>query len=137
LVVGQFGFNKTMELMFRDYWSLQLCKFMKEFVGSCDVCACVKNFCHHPHGFFKPLSVLVSPWSLIFMDFILDFRQSNSFDSIFVVVDCLMKMTHFIPCNKSITSEKITKLLFDHVFRYHGLHEDIIFGCGPQFTSKF
>jgi hypothetical protein len=33
LVVGHFGFNETMELMFRDYWWLQLWKFMKEFVG--------------------------------------------------------------------------------------------------------
>jgi hypothetical protein len=40
---------------------------------------------------------------LIFMDFILDFLRSNSFDSILVVEDHLMKMAHFIPCNKSIT----------------------------------
>ncbi len=103
LVVGCFGFNKTMELVSCDYWWPQLWKFVKEFVGSCDVCVRVKNLCHHLHGFFQPLSILISPWSLIFMDFILDFLRSNSFDSILVVEDHLMKMAHFIPCNKSIT----------------------------------
>jgi hypothetical protein len=48
-----------------------------------------------------------------------------------------MKMTHFIPCNKSIIGEKTAKLFIDHVFRYHGLPEDIVFGHGPQFASKF
>ncbi len=43
LVVGHFGFNKTMELVFHDYWWPQLWKFVKEFMRSCDVCAHAKN----------------------------------------------------------------------------------------------
>jgi len=64
------------------------------------------------------------------MDFIMDFPQFNSFDSILAVVDYLMKMVHFIPCNKSITGEKTTKLFLDHVFHYHGLLENIVSNCG-------
>jgi hypothetical protein len=110
---------------------------MKEFMGSCDVCVCAKHLRHCLHGFFQPLLILTSPWSLISMDFIMDFSQSNSFDSILVVVDRLVKMVHFIPCNKSIPSKNITKLFFDNVFHYHGFFKDIIFDSGPQFTSKF
>jgi hypothetical protein len=44
----------------------------------------------------------------------------NSFDCILVVLDCFMKMAHFIPYNKSITDKKIVKLFLDHVFCYHG-----------------
>jgi hypothetical protein len=62
LVVGYFGFNKTMELMFRDYWWPQLWKFMKEFVGSCDLCVHAKSPCHLLHGLLQPLSVPTSPW---------------------------------------------------------------------------
>jgi len=51
------------------------------------------------------------------MDFIADVSQSNSFDSILVVVvDHLMKIVHFIPCNKSIIGKNTTKLFFDHFF---------------------
>jgi hypothetical protein len=112
-------------------------KFVKEFVGFCDVCACAKNPYHRLHGFFQPLPVLVSPWSSIPMDFIVDLPQSNSFDSILVVVDCVTRMAHFIPCNKSLTGEKTIKLFLDHVFRYHGFSKDIIFNRAPQFASKF
>jgi hypothetical protein len=111
--------------------------FVKEFVSSCDVCARAKNPCHCIHGLLQPLPIPASPWFLISMDFIVDFPQSNSFDSILVVVDHLTKMAHFIPCNKSITSEKIVKLVIDRVFCYHGLLEDIVFYRGPQFAAKF
>jgi hypothetical protein len=53
----------------------------------------------------------------ITMDFITNFPPFNSFDSILVVVDHLMKMVHFVPCNKIIIGEKIAKLFFDHVFQ--------------------
>jgi hypothetical protein len=116
-----------MELMSHDYWWPQFWKFVKEFMGSCDVCAFVKNPRHHPHGLLQPLSIPAFPWLLISMDFIFDLQQSNSFDSILMVVDRLMKMTRFTPCNKSIIGKKTTKLFLNHVFRYHGFFENIVF----------
>jgi hypothetical protein len=62
---------------------------------------------------------------------------SNSFDSIPEVEDYLTMMVHFIPCNKSIIGERITKLFFDHVFRYDGFSKYIISYRGPQLASKF
>ena len=46
LAVGHFGFNITMELISRDYWCLQMWKFVKKFIGSCYVCARAKISCH-------------------------------------------------------------------------------------------
>jgi len=102
----------------------------------CDVYARIKNLCHHPHDFLQPLPILTSSWSSISMDFITNLPPFNSYDSILVVVDYLTKMVHFIPCTKTITNEGTTKLFLDHVFRYHGLLEDITFDHGPQFASK-
>jgi hypothetical protein len=70
------------------------------------------------------------------MDFITNLPPSSSYDSILVEVDRLMKIIHFILCTKTITSERTTKLILDHVFWYHGLFEGIIFDRGPQFASK-
>ena len=39
---GHFGFNKTMELISRDYWWPQMWKFVIEFIESCDECARAK-----------------------------------------------------------------------------------------------
>jgi hypothetical protein len=112
-------------------------KFVKEFVGPCDVFACARNPRHCFHKLLQPLLVPTSPWSSICMDFIMDFPWSNSFVSILVVVNRFTKMVHFIPCNKSIIVKKTTKLFLDHVFCYHGLLENNIFYRGPQFAYKF
>jgi transposase InsO family protein len=46
-------------------------------------------------------------------------------------------MAHYMPCNKTITSEETTRLFMDNIYKYHGLPDDIISDCGSQFTSKF
>jgi hypothetical protein len=71
------------------------------------------------------------------MDFIVDLLESKSFDSIFVVVDSLTKMAHFVPCKKTITGEETARLFVENVYKYHELPDDIIYDRGTQFTSKF
>ena len=71
------------------------------------------------------------------MDFITDLQSSKAFDSIFVVVDRLTKMAHFMPCNEAVTGEEIARLFMDNIYKYHGLLNDIISDRGSQFTSKF
>jgi transposase InsO family protein len=71
------------------------------------------------------------------MDFIVDLPKSKSFDSVFVVVDRLTKMAHFVPCNKTIIGKEPTRLFLENVYKYHGLPDDIISDRGMQFTSKF
>ena len=71
------------------------------------------------------------------MDFITDLPPSSSFDTIFVVVDRLTKMAHFVPCKKTITGEETAKLFLDNIYRYHGLPDDIVSDRGPQFISRF
>jgi transposase InsO family protein len=46
-------------------------------------------------------------------------------------------MVHFVPCTKTITREEIVRLFVDNIYRYLGLHDDIISDRGPQFMSKF
>jgi hypothetical protein len=71
------------------------------------------------------------------MDFIIDLPSSRNFDTIYIIVDRLIKMAHFVPCKKTITWEEIARLFVDNVYRYRGLPDDIISDRGPQFISKF
>jgi hypothetical protein len=71
------------------------------------------------------------------MDFIIDLPPFSSYDSILVVVDCLMKMTHFIPCTRTIISKIIIKLFLDRVFWYHHLPKNIIFDREAHMHSSF
>jgi hypothetical protein len=70
------------------------------------------------------------------MDFITDLLLANGNDSIFVVVDRLTKMGHFIPCTKTITGEETTKLFLDNIYCIHRFPNDIVSNRGTQFTSN-
>ena len=110
--------------------NVEMWKFVKEFIGSYDVYAKAKIPCHQPYGLLHPLSVPKEPWLSLSMDFIMDFPNSERMDSIFVVVDCLTKMTHFIPCNKTVTGEETAKLFLDNIYRIYGLLDEIVSNRG-------
>jgi transposase InsO family protein len=56
---------------------------------------------------------------------------------ILVVIDRLTKMAHFISTVSTITSQQTAELILEHVFRYHGLPENIVSDRDPKFTAKF
>jgi hypothetical protein len=72
------------------------------------------------------------------MDFIVELPQSKEgHNAILVCVDRLTKMAHFCPTTTEVTAEGTAKLFLQHVFRNHGLPEDIVTDRGTQFTSRF
>ncbi len=109
--MGHFGFNKIQELIFHDFWWLQLLKSIKEFVETYDICSCSKFFQHWPyHLLLQPFLVPMQPWSSLLMDFIIDIPISHSLNLVFVVVGCLTKMAHFIPCEKPSQVKKLLNI---------------------------
>ena len=71
------------------------------------------------------------------MDFIVQLPLSNGYDAIYVCVDRFTKMAHFCPTNSTITAEGTAALYLEHVFKNHGLPDDIVSDRGTQFVSKF
>jgi hypothetical protein len=55
------------------------------------------------------------------MDFVTGLPNSKGHDPIWVVVDRLTKMRHFVPCSTTIDVEGLANLFMTHIFRLHGL----------------
>jgi len=129
--------KKTISLTFRDFWWPSLSSDIKKYVRSCDVCCRSKTSRHKPYGFLNPLEISERPWSSISMDFITNLPDSDGFTCILVIVDRLTKMFHLIPFHGLPSAIDTASAFIDHIFRLHGLPEEIISDRGSQFTSKF
>jgi transposase InsO family protein len=72
------------------------------------------------------------------MDFIMGLpRTKSGYDSIWVVVDCLTKVAHFIPVKTTYTSAKLSDIYMKRIVCLHGVPKSIVSDRGTQFTSHF
>ena len=101
-------------------------KSFKKFVTICDICSRSKIPRHRLYGLLRPLEIPKKPWTSISMYFIVDLPPSKGFNSIFVVLDRLTKMAHFVTCNTIVTDKETAQLFIDNMYKYHGLLDDII-----------
>jgi hypothetical protein len=92
-------------------------KTVKDYVTTCDIYSHSKVPRHCPYELLRPLPIPRKPWSLISTDFITNLPSSKAFDSIFVVVDRLTKMAHFMPFNKTGLGEETMRLFMDNIYK--------------------
>jgi transposase InsO family protein len=72
------------------------------------------------------------------MDFIVGLpRTQAGYDSIWVIVDRLTKVAHFIPVKTTYLGAKLTELYMSQIVCLHGVPKKIMSDRGSQFTSKF
>ena len=109
---------------------LQMWKLVKKFTQLYDTCARGKVPQHQPYGLLHLFLVPKGPWLSLSMDFITDSLLVNKKDSIFVVVNRLTKMTHFVSCKKIVTREEIAKIFLRNTYHIQGLPNDIVLDKG-------
>jgi len=110
--------------------------FVKKYVTGCDVCQWMKNRPQQPFGPFVPNKVPNGPWEIISTDLITQLPESNSYNTICVIVDRLTKRAHFIPINNQFSSKDMVQLLYDKVYPLHGLPLQIILDRGVQYSAE-
>ena len=64
-------------------------------------------------------------------------RSKDGYDSIWVIVNRLTKLTHFLPVKTTYSVAKLAKLYVKHIVCLHGAHISIISDRGSVFTSRF
>jgi transposase InsO family protein len=78
-------------------------------------------------------------WKLeeIEMDFIVGLpRTQVGYKSIWVIVDRLTKVAHFIPVKTTYSGAKLAELYMSQIVCLHGVPKKIVLDRGSQFTSK-
>ena len=134
---GHPGTTKTFHLLRRYYFWPNQWDTVKRYVGNCRTCAVTKASRDKYHGLLKPLPIPNQRWKEVSMDFVTDLPSCEGFDSIMAVIDRLTKQRHYIPTNKTITSEGVADLYYGNVWRHRGLPSAATSDRGTQFVSDF
>ena len=71
------------------------------------------------------------------MDYIVELLKSEGYDAIYICIDRLTNMAHFIPTTMKVTAEQTAQPFYRYVFKDHGLPRDVVSDCGLQFVSQF
>uniref|UniRef100_A0A8P4GJA5 Gypsy retrotransposon integrase-like protein 1 n=1 Tax=Dicentrarchus labrax TaxID=13489 RepID=A0A8P4GJA5_DICLA len=130
------GYQRTLDFLRRKFWWPSMARDTRAFVAACSVCARGKSSHQPPAGLLHPLPVPRRPWSHIAVDFVSGLPTSEGNDTILTIVDRFSKSVHFVPLPKLPSSLETAKLLVTHVFRLHGIPQDIVSDRGPQFASQ-
>jgi hypothetical protein len=72
------------------------------------------------------------------MDFIMSLlRTQSGYNSIWVIVDRLTKVAHFIPVKATYSRLQLVEVYMSRIICLHGVLKKTMSDRGTQFTSKF
>jgi len=92
------------------------------YVAQCDTCRKVKAIHLKSAGELQPLPIPAWKWDDISMDFIVGLPKiAKGFDSIWVIMDCLSKTTHFLPVKILYLASTYAKIYFDRILSLLGV----------------
>ncbi|GJY08636.1 reverse transcriptase domain-containing protein [Tanacetum coccineum] len=108
------------------------------YVSKCLTCAKVKAEHQKPSGLLQQPEIPEWKWEKITMYFVLGLpRTPSGYDSIWVIVDRLIKSAHFLPMNKTDSMEKLTQLYLKEIICRHGVPVSIISDRDSRFALGF
>ncbi len=131
------GVARTLALIKQRFWWPSVARDAREFVLACPVCAVGKGSNRPPVGLLRLLSIPSRPWSHIAMDFFTGLPPSSGNTVVLTMVDRFSKVVHFIPLLKLPSARETAVIVFDHIFRIHGLPVDIVSDGVPNSRLDF
>ncbi len=117
------------------YWS-KVKELMNKYVKSCYICKRFKTIRDKYSDLLNFLLISNWLWTNIIMNFVIELFESRDFNVILIMINKFIKMHHYVFCKaekNDTCAEKITKLLFNHVWKLHKLSNIIIFDRDSPF----
>ncbi|KAJ8489233.1 hypothetical protein ONZ45_g13670 [Pleurotus djamor] len=139
--LAHLGHKKTLDYLRDHVWWKEMAQDTQKYCESCMRCKRSKPNNQRPYGLLNPMPVPTRPWEAIGMDFVGPLPESRdrnaSYDSITVIIDLLSAMVHLVPSRTNYSAIHVAELLFDRVYRLHGLPMVIVSDRDVWFTSRF
>ena len=156
-LVDHFGIERILELIQRKYYWLNqerddleknvehdsnMRTQIKKYCETCAICKKNKASRHKSYEKFSSLLISEFKWADITMNFVTDLSKSKTwnettYDSILVVVNRLIKMTHYIPITKTMIAKNFVEILIREIIRLHDLSSSITTNRNSIFISKY
>ena len=136
LVAGDFGQEKTIEIVPRDYYWKGLGDWIRDYVRSSDECQHSKFPWHAKYRLLEPLGIPYATWTSLSTDFIIQLPESQGKTQIMVVVAWFTKMAHFMGLHDNATRGDVADTFFREVWKLHGLPTEIISDMDAKFSCE-
>jgi hypothetical protein len=132
------GSTKMYQDLKQYYWWTKMKIEITRYVAKCDTCRRVKAIYMKTTGPLQSLPIPTWKWEDISMDFIVGLpRTTKGFDFIWVIIDRLTKIAHFLPVKTDHLVAVYAQLYIARILSLHGVLKTIVSDRGPQFVSKF
>ena len=132
------GGTKMYQDLHRQYYWSGMKRHVGGFVRRCLTCHQVKAEHQKPAGLLQPFEVDEWKWEHVTMDFVTHFPQTpQGNDAVWVIVDRLMKLAHFLAVLMTFTLERFCQLYIREIVRLHGVPVSIVSDRDPRFTEHF
>ncbi|KAF5464488.1 hypothetical protein F2P56_014561 [Juglans regia] len=120
------------------FWWNDMKREIAKFVERYLICQQVKAKHQRLAGLLQSLQIPEWKREYICMNFVTGLPRTLSRpDAIWVIMDCLMKTTRFVPIKVSYKMEKLDELYVKEIVRLYKVLVSIVSDRDPRFTSKF
>jgi hypothetical protein len=132
------GSTKMYQDLKQHYWWTKMKIKIARYVARCDTCRPVKAVHMKTVGPLQSLPIPTWKWEHISMDFIVGLpKTAKGFDSIWVIIDRLTKIGHFLPVKTKYPVVAYAELYIACILSLPRIPKTIVSDRGPQFVSKF
>ena len=109
---------------------------IERYVEECDICQRMKNRTEEIVGKLKLNEVLKKLWTYLMVDFITKLLVVAGKNTILVVCNRLIKMTHFVATTEETSVEGLARLFRNNMWKLYILLKSMISDRGLQFVAE-
>jgi hypothetical protein len=132
------GSNKMYHDLRSVYWWTRMKREISKYVSECDTCQRIKASHLKVAGTLQPLLIPSWKWEELSMDFIVGLPNTyRRHDSIWVIMDRLIKTAHFLSVHTTHRAEKYAEIYIDQIVCLHGIPWTVVSDRGAPFVAHF